>query len=71
MKRNFKIYCEDIIGDGENYILYFVVDGKVIKEIDEGCFDNVLIDLYDFYRSCLDEYKYDSRFDNLVVNIVR
>ena len=67
--RKFEIYCKDEDGDGEGYCLYFKVNGVIKDKKECGCFDNVLIDVYDFYYNNLEEYRYDMRFDSLIVNI--
>lgn len=64
-RRSFKIYCEDVEGDGEGYELVFIVNGIVRDRKECGCFDNVLIDVYDFWYNNLEKYNYDSRFDTL------
>lgn len=65
MGKKFKIYCKDLYEDGEGFVLFFEVDGKVEDKLDCGCFDNVLIEVYDFWYSNLEKYNYDDRIDTM------
>lgn len=70
MKRKFFIYCVDVSGEESEYELRFEVNGELKDKIVEYCFDDVLNDIGDFYYGNLEKYKYDSRFDDLKVEII-
>jgi hypothetical protein len=64
MKRNFEIYCDKVSGDGSEFKLVLEIDNRV-KEEKKGLwsFDDVLIVLYDFYKTSLEKYDFDGRRD--------
>lgn len=63
--REFKIYCKEVSDDGSEFKLVLEIDGKVEKEKCElWSFDDVLSVCYNFFKSSLEEYNFDGRFDN-------
>lgn len=69
MRRNFKIYCKDVSDEGSEFELRFVVDGQIVSTQTTYSFDDVLIISYDFFRENCEKYEYDSRFDELSVDL--
>lgn len=61
-----KVVC---VNDEEGeFALRFYVNGELKKEREEYCFDNVLISLYDFFRECCEDVKFDTRYDRLEID---
>jgi hypothetical protein len=68
MKREFKIYCKEI-DNGLRYKLILEMNKEIVKEEVYYGFDEVLCNVSIFYSKYLTEYEYDTRFDNIEVNI--
>ena len=65
----YKIACEDVSCDGSEFLLVCKKDGKVVKSRTEYSFDDVLIEVYDFFRECFETFNIDTRFDSVDINI--
>jgi hypothetical protein len=66
----YVIYCEDISGDKSEFELRCEVNGEV-KDSKRGyyCFEDVMIDCYNFFRMVCDKYWPDTRVDTLEVKL--
>ena len=68
-KRNLRMYVEEVSNDGSEFQLVFEIDGK-IKDIKTGyCIDDILFESYNFFNKNCEKYNFDSRFDNLSIEL--
>ena len=67
---NYKIYCNDISGDGSEFELVFERDGKIVDSIVENSFHDILIESNNFFCKNCEKYGVDTRYDTLVVELV-
>lgn len=66
----YVITCEDVSRDGGEFQLVCEKDEVVMKQRTEYSFEDVLIDCYEFFRECCEDFQIDTRFDSIVINIV-
>ena len=63
------MYVEDVSIDGSEFQLVFKIDERVVDVKTEYCIEDCLIDSEEFFRKNCEKYNFDSRFDNLKVNL--
>ena len=69
MERKFKMYSIDVDGDGSEFKVVWEVNGKVEDEEVVYSFDDVLGISYDFFKKNCEKYGFDSRRDEIEVNL--
>lgn len=66
----YVIYCEDVSNDKSEFELRCERDGEIVERKDGYyCFEDVMIDCYDFFRMVCDKYLPDTRCDILEVKL--
>ncbi len=64
----YNIYC-NVNEDGSEFTLIAEKDGEIVDSQVESCFEDVMIDCYNFFSRVCDKYYPDTRFDSLEVNL--
>ena len=64
-----RIYCEDVSEDAGEFELRCEKDGEIVETKIEHCFEDVLIDVYEFFKECCENYDIDTRFDSIEIDI--
>lgn len=68
MKKNYLIYCESNF-DGSEFELICKLNDKIIERRTEHCFEDILIESYNFFKLVTSKYEIDTRFDSLEIRI--
>jgi hypothetical protein len=67
--RKFRMYVEEVSNDGSEFLLVFKIDDRLVDVKTEYCIEDCLIDSEGFFRKNCEKYNFDSRFDNLSIEL--
>ena len=67
--RKLRMYCVEVEEDGSEFELRFEIDGEVVDKITGYCIEDILIYSPTVLAFNCEKYNFDSRFDNLSIEL--